>query len=69
MSHFDENGFDYGEVEGIKETLKALLVDDGTQEFWVPKSQIHESSEVNTDTDAGMLIVSAWFAREKGWLV
>ncbi len=61
--------YEWGTVEVVKETEKALKVkkpggddDDGE---WVPKSQIHSKSEVMGDGDEGMLMVSQWFADQK----
>jgi len=68
-------GYEYpNEVEVIRESDsgKALLVkDDEGEEFWVPKSQIHEDSEVFKvagSNSYGRLIVTEWLAKEKGWL-
>jgi hypothetical protein len=67
-------GFEYpSEVEVIRESDsgKALLVkDDEGEEFWIPKSQIHEDSEVfkpDGVNSYGRLIVTQWLAKEKGW--
>lgn len=67
-------GYEYpNEVEVIRESDsgKALLVkDDEGEEFWVPKSQIHEDSEVykpSGPNSYGRLIVTQWLANEKGW--
>lgn len=47
-----------------RETEKALLIDDGTREVWIPKSMITDQ------TGDGLLITSIflpeWFATEKG---
>lgn len=55
--------------EGVRETQKAVLVrlDDGS-EHWVPKSQIHEDSEVYASGTDGTLIVSRWWAEKEGLL-
>lgn len=53
----------------IRETERAILVeaDDLGEAIWVPKSQVHMESEVwKNDTD-GVLIVSDWFAEQRGW--
>jgi hypothetical protein len=50
-------------IKVVKETDKALLVrlDDG-EEKWVPKSVIHDDSEIFSDaTQEGKLILQAWF--------
>lgn len=49
-------------------TDKALLVrfEDG-REDWVPKSQIHDDSEVFQANQEGKMVVTAWYAKQKGW--
>lgn len=48
-----------------KETEKAILcvLDDGST-LWVPKSQIHDDSEVYKPGTDGDLIVSDWWAQQ-----
>jgi len=48
------------------ETDKALLCEWDADEHWVPKSQIHEDSEVYADGTNGTLIVSDWWADKAG---
>lgn len=51
-----------------KATDAALLCEiDGT-EYWIPKSQISDDSEVHDDQDnaTGKLVVSEWIAKQKG---
>ena len=49
-------------------TAKALLVRIGTKEIWIPKSVIHDDSEVyqESDTDSGKLVLKGWWARREG---
>lgn len=59
-----------GEVECIKETAKAILVrfkDNDGQEMWIPKSVIHDDSEVYDvdEHDTGDLILQTWFAEKE----
>jgi hypothetical protein len=35
---------------------------------WVPKSQIDDDSEVYKANTEGVLIVSDWLAKQKGWV-
>jgi hypothetical protein len=59
------------EAEGVKaETDKALLVRLETgDEVWVPKSVIHDDSEVfDTENAAGTLVVASWWAKNRGLL-
>lgn len=51
-----------------RETDKALLMFDGTEEFWVPRSQIHDDSEVYEANTDGKLVVTEWFAKKREWL-
>lgn len=49
-----------------QETPRAILVAIGSGQVWVPKSVIHDDSEVYAmDTD-GDLIVARWFAEKEG---
>lgn len=58
-------------------TAKAVLVrSGGGREHWIPKSGIHDDSEVYGTDDygkqqargsSGTLIVKRWFARKEGW--
>lgn len=47
---------------------KALLVDVDGEQHWIPKSQIHDDSEVFDDqkNSNGTLIITAWIAEQKG---
>jgi hypothetical protein len=59
-----------GKARVIRATAKALFVhiDDGDEEVWIPKSCIHDDSEVYAeDSEPGELVVVAWFARKEGW--
>lgn len=49
-----------------RETEKALLVEIEGEEHWVPKSQIHEDSEVFERGGEGLLVVSKWWAKRQG---
>ena len=64
----DRNGVWYGEVEVIKTTEKAILVNYEGEEVWVAKSQIHDDSEIFEDCPVaiGTLALPYWLAKEKG---
>lgn len=51
------------------ETSAAILVhvDELGEALWVPKSQVHDDSEVYAEGHSGDLVVTEWFARQKGW--
>ena len=58
-------------VEAVRETEKALLVRlaDG-EEKWLPKSAIHDDSEVwelEGPGNSGTLVVHVWFINKTGW--
>ena len=49
----------------VGETPKAIKVDipDLGEEQWIPKSQVHDDSEVYAKGDEGTLAVTNWFAK------
>lgn len=52
-----------------RSTDKALLCIWDGEEHWVPKSMIHDDSEVFEDTDGaneGTLVVKYWWAEQAG---
>jgi hypothetical protein len=68
----DDSDFpeDLGETYVVRETAKAILVRLDGDDVWIPKSVIHDDSEVwdGKENAAGHLIVKAWFARREGWV-
>jgi hypothetical protein len=46
----------------IRESETAILVAIDREEVWIPKSQIHDESEIKGDGQTGTLIVNWWFA-------
>lgn len=60
------------DCEAIAATEKAIKVrgvhpnDDRSE--WIPRSVIHDDSEVYEDGHRGKLVVRPWFARKQGWL-
>lgn len=76
MTRFDDGGsepFVIGAARVTASTAKALKVrlDPssvlGAQEIWLPKSVVHDDSEVFDDGGEGELVVQRWFARKEGW--
>lgn len=63
-------GFDVEDCRALRSTEKALLVecDDWDEALWIPLSQITEDSEVLEEDDEGTLVVTEWFAEQRGWL-
>ena len=54
----------------IKQTDKAICVEAHEVQpglTWIPKSQIHDDSEVWKPDQDGTLIISDWLAERKGW--
>ena len=59
---------DVATFEGIRvlgETDKAIRVVIDGKPCWVPKSQIHDDSEVYQSGTSGKLIVSQWWAEKE----
>lgn len=48
------------------ETAAALLCEIDGKKFWIPKSIIHEDSEVYKKGTEGTLIIPEWFAVKEG---
>ncbi len=59
---------EFGDVEVLAESDKAVLCDVEGEEVWIPKSQIHDDSEVYAADTSGRLVVTEWIARQKGIL-
>lgn len=59
-----------GAARVVTATDKALLValaDHRNRQVWVPKSQIHDDSEVYAAEQTGELIVTDWWAEKEGF--
>ncbi len=55
------------EVERVKRaTDKALCVVVEGEEVWIPKSAIHDDSEVWKEGQDGTLVIPLWLAEAKG---
>lgn len=54
------------EVEAKGQSEKALLVEIGFEDFWIPFSQIDDDSEVYQRGDEGTIIITRWIAEKKG---
>lgn len=60
---------DTAEFEDVlckRETGKACLCIIDGEEHWIPKSQIHDDSEVYEEGHEGRLVVTQWIAEQKG---
>lgn len=49
-----------------RETEAAILVVVEGEEIWIPKSQIHDDSEVYEKDTEGQLVIPLWLAEAKG---
>lgn len=58
----------FDDVVVKKETEAALLVTIDGEDHWVPKSQVHDDSEVWKMGDEGLLVISRWIAEQKSLL-
>lgn len=54
------------DVECTKETKDAILCVIDGKSIWIPKSQVHDDSEVYKDGDSGTLVITQWIAEQKG---
>ncbi len=51
----------------MAETDHAILVEIEGEKVWVPKSQMHEDSEVySRESGSGELLVTEWWAKKRG---
>jgi hypothetical protein len=66
MEAIMSEGVPFNDVVCITETDLAILCEIEGGEFWIPVSQIDDESEVWKKGDTGQLVVSEWFATEKG---
>ena len=54
------------DVEVVSETPLALRCRIGGREYWIPKSQVSDDSEVYKVGDSGTMIMSEWIATDRG---
>jgi hypothetical protein len=48
------------------ETDFALLCSVEDKKHWIPKSVVHEDSEVQSEGDTGTIVIIRWFAEKQG---
>lgn len=48
------------------ETDLALLCNINEKKHWIPKSVVHEDSEVSSEGDTGTIVIMRWFAEKEG---
>ena len=72
MGRRKDEGVAFDDVVATRATDLALLVRlgprNGHKEIWIPKSVIHEDSEINEVDDEGILVLSTWFVEKEGIL-
>lgn len=56
-----------GDAKVIGETDKAIRVTVNETTYWVPKSVVHDDSEVWKTEDEGSLVVKSWWAEKNGY--
>ena len=56
----------FEDCEVLIERPFALLCVINDAEKWIPKSQVHSSSEVIGEGDKGDLVISEWYATKEG---
>lgn len=66
VSEYDEKNVSIADVECTAETDRAILVSVNGGDHWVPKSQLHDDSEVYSKKDSGKLVMSKWIAKQRG---
>lgn len=68
---FMNEGHILGQASIIRTTEKAILVkleDEDDREVWIPKSVIHDNSEVYSEqSSTGLLVVQEWWANKNGF--
>jgi hypothetical protein len=48
-----------------KATERALLVEIKGENYWIPKSQMKDGTEIEDEGDEGALVIPRWLAEEK----
>ena len=54
------------DVTCLRETDSALLVEMDGEEYWIPKSQVHDDGEVYEEGGTGLLVITLWIAKQNG---
>jgi hypothetical protein len=57
---------EFENAECIKETDLAILVVIDGEEYWIPRSQMSDESDVYGEGQSGTLIITEWIAEQKG---
>lgn len=62
----DTEYFTIYDVVCTHDTEHAILIEVDDEEYWIPKSQISDDSEVYEDGGEGTCIIPLWLAEKKG---
>ena len=64
----DANEMPFAFPEGTitRATEKAVLFEVGPDKYWIPKSVIHDDSDIWKEGQSGVLKVKAWWATKNG---
>ena len=63
----ETKGYCYISCEIRRKTDKAVLIHDGIREAWIPKSQIEDHDQADTEIGETVeLLLPEWLAKEKG---
>ena len=53
-------------VEAETDLAVLCIIDD--KQVWIPKSVVHEDSEVQSEGDTGTITIMRWFAEKEGFV-
>ena len=62
----NEQTVEFENVAIETETDLALLCNIDDKKHWIPKSVVHEDSEVSSEGDTGTIVLQRWFAEKEG---
>lgn len=62
----DAESIEIDDVTVEAETDLALLCIIDDKQRWIPKSVVHEDSEVQSEGDTGTMAIMRWFAEKEG---
>jgi hypothetical protein len=65
-SFMSEETVELEDVSVEAETDLALLCNIDDKKHWIPKSVVHEDSEVSSEGDTGTIVLQRWFAEKEG---
>lgn len=65
---YDNRHSIFSDVTCLAEGEKSILVDIDGEEHWIPKTQIHDDSDVFEKDTSGDLIITNWIAEKRGLL-